>query len=40
LLQIASVWVIDMHAAAVAPEQVQFGADRAALRVWIPKNDG
>jgi hypothetical protein len=33
------VWVIDMHAAAVRPKQVQLGTHRAALRMWIPEDD-
>jgi hypothetical protein len=32
--------VIDMHAAAVSPKQVQLGTHRAALRMWISEDDG
>jgi hypothetical protein len=40
LMESLLVRVIDMHAAAVSPKQVKLGTHRAALRMWIPENDG
>jgi hypothetical protein len=40
LMESLLVRVIDMHAAAVSPKQVKPGTYRAALRMWIPENDG
>jgi hypothetical protein len=31
--------IIDMHAAAVLPKQVQLGTHRGALRMWVPEDD-
>ena len=40
LMESPLVRVIDMHAAAVSPNQVKLGTHRAALRMWIPDDDG
>jgi hypothetical protein len=39
LMESPFVRVIDMHAAAVLPKQLQLGTHRAALRMWIPDDD-
>jgi hypothetical protein len=39
LMESLLVRVIDMHAAAVWPNQVKLGTHRAALRMWIPDDD-